>query len=277
MQPALGILRAAPDDGVLRGRVGAKRWLGLFCGLSVFGCIIFGVCVASFAERRLVQLIVFLVIGCLVVASFRICFHPCAWMGLDLNLPVVFDLSSDGLEVGVWRQLEYKRHEWQLSDLRDLRVYHAAADLSADGGASLEDARPLRDAATLASQLPRPRDVLRECGQTFLQLCSAVRPATGVACAFVAAKVVGHEEPVQLSRCAWLLSDVEEAFKLARAARQRAGLPEAFPAQDEPTVLGAVVEGAIAAGDEEEATSSGCCTGAMPGGPAALPEVDSRI
>lgn len=253
MHPGAGVWRKAPDDGVLRGRVGAKGWLCQLSVLLLLGFILFIMCIVFFAEQKLVLLLVFLLIGCLALAALRTWFYPFAWLGLDLTLPVVFDLGPEGLEVGSWRQLIFQRRFLRRAALRDLRVYRAAVDFSADkGGFCYEEPEPLTEAQvpTLELELPRCTDVVRECGRSLVLFCAASRAAPGVACAFLAAKVDnedGEEEIVPLSRCAWHMRDVERLRELAQEARGRTGVKEALA--PEATVVGA--SAAQAQGEEE--------------------------
>uniref|UniRef100_A0A7S4V4F4 Uncharacterized protein n=1 Tax=Alexandrium monilatum TaxID=311494 RepID=A0A7S4V4F4_9DINO len=231
MQPTLGVLRTAPEDGVLRGRVGAKRWVCQLCIQLLLGFILLVIVIVAFAEVNLVLILVFLILGCLVIAALRTWFYPLAWLGMDQTPPVVFDLGSEKLEV---LNLRHPRRLLALTLLQDVRVYRAEAEFSADTDVCYANARPLHEAQvrSLDSELPRMGDVVRECGRSLLLCCLASRPPPGVSCALLAAKIKtsrGEEEIIQLSRCAWHLRDVESLCELAREVRSRVGLQETLP------------------------------------------------
>jgi len=265
----LGVVRKAPDDGVLRGRVGAKCWLCQLCLLSLLSLVLLVVVIVSFAQMNLVQLLVFLLLGCLGAVVLRTWFYPLAWMGLDLSLPAAFDLGAEGIEIASWRQ-HLQRRFVSRAALRDLRVYRAAVDFSADS--CYAEPEPLAEAqmATLALELPRVADAARECGRSLLLCCSASRTSPGVACVFLAAKVVnedGDEEIVQLSRCIWRMRQVERLCKLAQEARSRSGIQEALV--PEATVVGAdagkaVGGAAVPAGQAEAKKGGGGSRGGSP-------------
>lgn len=221
MQPSLGVIKADPDDGVLRGRAGAKRWFFQLLALLIVG-FIFGIILIVFlVETELIAFIIFLILFGLVGMGLRVFALPCAWLGVDLYPPVVFDLAERRFEIGGWNKCIFERKTLAGDRILDLQVFSSSA-----GATGFDDFKAFREAGAIESQLPRAADAAHECGQSLKQLFVTERTPAEVACGVLAAKVREKQDPVYLSRCAWNLREVEELCRLARAAREHLGLPE---------------------------------------------------
>lgn len=238
MQPSRGVISPDPDDGVLRGRVGARRWLcqvSLIAALTLVSCVIV---LVLFFERVLILFIFLITLVGGLLASMRFCSQSWAWLGVDLDLPVIFDLNAQALEVRSWKNNVLKKRRWSLAAVQDLRVYRS--NYSSEDGDDCAACRPLQNPKDLVKELPRRKDAVVECGNACLGSCmSSLRSDPAVSCAFLAAKVEGEDVPVRLSRSVWTLREAEALCALGRAARRKAGMPEGEPA----AVLGATSNG----------------------------------
>lgn len=111
-----------PEDGVLRGRVGFTRWLlqALLLTASAVGVAV--VVLLFLLHEALLAFVVTLTVAGGLFASLKFCLRPWAWMGLDSHLPILFDLESQGLEVGTWDYCVLRRRFWPAEKLKDLRL-----------------------------------------------------------------------------------------------------------------------------------------------------------
>jgi len=221
MQPSLGVIKADPRDGVLRGRAGAKRWFYQLLALLIGG-LIFGIMeIVFFVQKELVAFIVFLVLIGLIGLGLRVFALPCAFLGCDWCPPTVFDLAAGRFEIGGWKGCVFERKTLAGGRVEDLQVFRASV-----GAKGFDELQAFREASAIQSELPQAADAARECGKAFKQLFAVQRPPADVACGVLAARVRDKMEPVFLSRCAWNLREVQELFRLAQAAREQLGLPE---------------------------------------------------
>eukprot|EP00931_Biecheleriopsis_adriatica_P063962 TRINITY_DN38841_c0_g1_i1.p1 TRINITY_DN38841_c0_g1~~TRINITY_DN38841_c0_g1_i1.p1 ORF type:complete len:312 (-),score=74.32 TRINITY_DN38841_c0_g1_i1:23-958(-) len=231
MQPSRGIFGATPEDGVLRGRIGAKRWIIQTSIVFTFALASGVVILILILNNSLVPLLVLASLSVLLCSSLKVCIHPWAWLGVDNHLPVFFDLQQSGLEVGTWNYFLLQRRYWPRSALRDLRVFKEAVDCSAASGRNSSDAAPLQSSEKVHNELPHCGDAAKECFSASWRSCCTGSRAAPVSGVFLGARVdtARSTEVVRLSRNVWSLSGVEALLALAREARQLVGLPEEIP------------------------------------------------
>jgi len=220
------IFRAAPeDDSIVRGRVGARRWLFQVSGLLLLGLISVATLLSLFLQRRLVSFIAALVSCGLLALALRVFMQPCAWLGFDWNPPVLFNAGAGRLEVSAWDKCSFKTRLVSASTLQDLQVFRVSAACA--NNPRFCELTVLQEAAELEKELPHARDAARELRLALKQLFAATRPPTTVAGGLLAAKLQGEEElPLLLSRCTWSRTGVDELCTLATAARRQLGMPE---------------------------------------------------
>jgi len=220
------IFRAGPDDdGIVRGRAGARRWLLQLSGLFLFGFICAATLLSFFLQRRLVSFIAALVTCGLLGLALRLFVQPCAWLGFDWNPPILFNAGAGHLEVRAWEKCMLKTRVVSASTLQDLQVFRASAACASNP--CFSELTALHEAAALEKELPHTGDAAREIRLALTQFFATTRPQATVACGLLAAKLQGEEEqPLLLSRCSWSRSGVDELCMLATAARRQLSMPE---------------------------------------------------
>lgn len=223
MRPLWGAVGPGPKDGMLRGRLGMRRWLRQ-CGLSVVLLLVgAGIFLGCFFGESLVGVIVVSVLATLGLVLLRLWQRPLSWIGWRPVPPPIFDLRADGsLEVGTWGSCMLVRTEWTRDEITDLRIFRIPALGSGGGQPTAIDEE---NAARMEPDLPRPRDALRE----MANLCAACgggaplqqRP---LAVAFLGASIRGQVTITRLSADASTPRALDELLALARAARHHLGL-----------------------------------------------------
>jgi len=230
MRPFDGVLGSL-DDGVLRGRVGAQRWLlqAAVVATLAIACLVM-TCVFLFGGA-LAALITMLLVSMMIFGSMRVCMHSWAWTGVDYHVPVIFDLQRDGLEVGEWRANRFEQRRWPIAELRDLRIYKDPVDCSTGSTEVTAYAMPMM-ASDKADDMPTCSDAVKECFGSCWRSCMSDRHFSAVSGVFMGAKVQSGKlsQVVRLSRNVWTLREVDALMDLARRARELVGFPEEIPA-----------------------------------------------
>ncbi|CAJ1362960.1 unnamed protein product [Effrenium voratum] len=223
MRPCAGLCGEL-DDGILRGRVGAGRWLlqaGLVSALATAFCVTVIILLLS---ESLVFFIVTLFLAGLLFASLKFCLRPWAWLGVDSHLPILFDLQSSGLEVGTWDHCFLRRRLWPAARLKDLCVYKECVD-SSETKAS--DPVPISSSEKVSAELPNCCDATKACFGSCWRSCCVSSSATLVSGVFLGAKL--EKDVVRLSRNVWTKREVEELLVLAQRGRNLLGLNQVAP------------------------------------------------
>lgn len=254
MKLTTGVLGEDPGDGVLRGRVGARRWLFQWLWIFVLMLIHFIVMLVLLLQLKVIALAIVFGTTILIAMSMSSCRTPWMWLGVDQTPPVIFDLKNDTLEVGSWASTgQMLRKRVAADTLQDLRVYWAPAASAQDLEAAVNFAAPLASLATVAESLPRQSDAFRECCRFGRRLCCATPNFhREIPVVFLGAAVKGQTRIVRLSRNVSRESDINGLMDLARTARQRLGLQDELP----PTVLGATSKATAANKDVVAAPSA---------------------
>lgn len=230
MEPSRGLFGDI-EDGILRGRVGARRWL-----LQTFVVLLLaiGICtmvVVFLLSESLLLFVLTLLVSGVFFASLKFCLQPWAWLGLDNHMPILFDLRSSGLEVGTWDYCFLRRSKIPAASLKDLRVYKEHVDSEPGHGdrqaAPAPAAIPISSSDKVSRELPSCCDASKACVGTCWRSCCASSSSPLVAGCFLAANVEG-ERPglLRLTRDVWTLREVEQLLLMATRGRELLGLPE---------------------------------------------------
>lgn len=230
MQLLKGAFGEDPADGILRGRVGVRHWVMLSCFLAFLALIDVVVVLVCIFSLKLVALVIFITVTVLFLTSCSLCGNVWPWLGIDTTSPVIFDLMQGNLEVQWSANGIFRRREWPVETVKDLRVYWAPFDTEHIDMVAA-NAKPLKGVDAVQKKLPLFSDV----GCEFLyRLSSSRRWSRALVVVYLGASVRGERNIIRLSRNVWSVKDVEELLDLARVAREQIGLQHDLP----PTVLG---------------------------------------
>lgn len=249
MEPSRG-LYGDFEDGILRGRVGVRRWLvqSVLCFVLAIG--VCTMVVTFLLSEALLLFVVTLLVSGFLFASLKFCLHPWAWLGLDRHVPILFDLRSSGLEVGTWDYCFLRRRNIPASRLKDLRVYKEVVDSSE----RISDAVPISSIDKVQGELPSSCDATKACVGTCWRSCCMPGSGMPVAGVFLGAKVEGDlsRGPVRLTRDVWTSKEVSRLLLMAQRGRELLGLPEAAADVEAPTIPIQVIDmdGAMTFGKE---------------------------
>lgn len=222
-----------PADGVLRGRVGVRRWVqqsGLLLFLIVVDIVVLIGCTV---DLQLAALIVFVILSIFLWISCKIRGYAWAWLGIDVTLPVIFDVKADGLDVQWMSRGFFRRREYASTELQDVRVYFVPMVDTEDMHG--EQAKPVPAVGVVRQKLPDLRDVAVAFWQAPFSCLTPQLLTKELAVIFLGASVRGERNIVRLSRNIWTFRELEELMQLAHAAREQVGLHHGLPT---PTALG---------------------------------------
>lgn len=258
MEPSRGLFGDI-EDGILRGRVGARRWL-----LQTFVVLLLAIGISTMVvvfllSESLLLFVLTLLVSGFLFASLKFCLQPWAWLGLDNHMPILFDLGSSGLEVGTWDYCFLRRSKIPAARLKDLRVYkeHVDSEPNSGGRSGLcrrSEAVPISSSDKVSMELPSCCDASKACVGTCWRSCCASSSSPLVAGVFLGAKVEGElgGGPVRLTRDVWTLREAEQLLLMAQRGRELLGLPEvsAIPDLEAPVQVTDIDCGAMTFGKE---------------------------